>query len=144
MYCTVHIPFTGSLMIICMCFHTYFTCRLFIASFVTMPIYHLIPTLATTYPGVPKDKESRNHVSVLLRSLAFPGEGSVLADDACSQNRNKAMYKFSIAKYFFLCEFPRKYASFQSTFIGPHISSLRQCTCSPSMYSCCYYMCFPC
>ena len=72
-----------------------------------MPIYHFIPTLATTYPGVPKDRES-NHVSVLLRSFAFSEEGSVLADDARFENRNKVMYEFMIAKYFFLYEFPRK------------------------------------
>ena len=64
-----------------------------------MPIYHFKPTLATTNPGVPKDKES-NHVSVLLQSFAFSAEGSMLADDASYQNRNKVMYKFNIAKYF--------------------------------------------
>ena len=66
-----------------------------------MPIYHFNPTFATTYPGVPKDIES-NHVSVLLRSFAFSDQDSVLADDASFQNRNKVMYKFNIAKYFFL------------------------------------------
>ena len=73
-----------------------------------MPIYRIIPTLATTYLGDLKDKESY-HIYVLLRSFALSEdhcalceEGCVVAEDASCQNRNDIMHNIHISNYFFL------------------------------------------
>ena len=73
-----------------------------------MPIYRIIPTLATTYLGDLKDKESY-HICVLLRSFALSEDNCALCEDGCvvaeyasCQNRTNIMNNLNISNYFFL------------------------------------------
>ena len=66
-----------------------------------MPIYRIIPTLATTYLRDLKDKESY-HIYVLLRSFALSEDNCAIAEDASSKIRNDIMNNLNISNYFFL------------------------------------------